>query len=95
MGEDVEKTFPDPEPGKWYCCTMQAYFGGGPPFDCTQNFIGLTSCCKTGAQLQAWLDAGLECFAGAELCILTGFTTQRLKSAVGPFDTQAACLAAC
>lgn len=91
MGITIPDDFPELDPTKWYKVTVQAYQGGGPPYDCTMDFLDNFSDCKTGFAIQNWIDLTPECFAGNELVVVTGFSAQRLKNIEGPFDTEAAC----
>lgn len=95
MGDDTPTEPPEIDPLKWYCVTVNAYQGGGPPFDCTMDFFHNPSCCVSGAFLKGWIDLGLECEQGWELCVQTGFSAQLLVNVSNPFDTRNECFANC
>jgi len=95
MGSIVPPTWPTLIDDKWYCCTLECYQGGGPPYDCTQNYVGQATCCQTGAIIKGWQNAGLECAGGWELCVFSGYTAQRLIGVVGPYDNFGSCDVVC
>lgn len=94
MGTPVPDEFPVFVDEKWYHAEMHCYHDAGPADDCTQTYVGKCSQCITGASINFWLDAGLECLAPFELILFSGFTAQRLICGSGPYDSQAECIAA-
>jgi len=96
MGVDIPVDPPVFLDDKWYCVSISMYQGGGPPYDCTQNWVADFSCCKPGWFITAWLEGGMECnSAYPELCVATGYSAQKLNSFTGPYDDMDSCFENC
>lgn len=92
MGTPVPKDWPVLEAEKFYLVTLDAFQDAGPLTGCDQTFVTRVSCCKSAALIQAWIDAGCRCLAGCELCVVTGFTAQRIICIQGPYDDYDTCV---
>jgi len=87
MGNDIPPDLPPLEPDKWYCVNIDAYQGGGPPYNCSMNFVVNFNCVQDGEWIQDYIDMGGECVGGWELCAFTGYSAQKIGSWTGPYDT--------
>lgn len=92
MGEELDPEWPEIEPEKYYKATIAGYQDVTPKTGCDQELVGVISCCPSGAVLNQWINFGLECEDGWELCPFTGYTAQRLLGVAGPYDTFQACM---
>lgn len=95
MGTPVPEEWPELDPEKWYCCYVDWYFTEGEEGGCEKDYQGRKRCCRTGAQIQAWLDADSECVFSEALCPFYSPGAQRLVAIHGPYDTLADCTAEC
>ena len=93
MGIKVPPEWPEIDDTKTYKVTVDGFQGGGPPNDCSMNFVAQVTCCKLGNLLNAYIDNDLECIGGNECCVISGFTAQRIKAIEGPYDTFVLCQA--
>lgn len=94
MGDAVPD---DPEPlidDKWYCMTLEV-FQGGPESGCEQTPQGTIKCCKLGVAVNGWRDLEQDCLFATELCVYSGFSSQRIINWIGPYDTVGECNAIC
>lgn len=92
MGTEVPEESPEYEDDKFYLCSVDAYQDVGPATDCSQTFVMRQRCCQQGNILNAWIQADVECQAGWELCVVSGWTAQRLVAVHGPYDDRDACM---
>ena len=88
MGTPVPEDWPELIADKWYCVTEVAYTGPG---GCTGPILGQCSCCRLGAPIQAYLDAGYECTFFAFLCEIGSPSPKRISCIKGPFDNKTLC----
>lgn len=95
MGEELPDEWPDVDPVKFYCCTVDAFVGGDPLTGCDRPYWASIRCCVFGAILAAWIAGDNECVDGQELCVTGVWTAQRLMSIIGPYDTLNLCRADC
>jgi len=95
----VMHDIPDPPPEYddelWYCCVVECYFDESAITDCTQDYVGMFKCCKTGAEIKAWHAAESECKNNHGLCGEMGWAAQRLRYAAGPHAIAQDCMEAC
>lgn len=92
MGTTIPDEFPEIDDTKTYKVTVDAFQDAGPETDCNQNFVAQVTCCKAGNLLNNFIDNDFACTAGVELCVVSGFTAQRIKAIVGPYDTWQECI---
>lgn len=93
MGLASASSFRQLDPLKWYRVLVDVYWVvGGPQTGCDDPWISRCQCCRTGAVIQAWIDAGNECVPGALLCFGVGQMSQRIVDIWGPYNDNAACL---
>lgn len=93
MGTPVPPDMPVLEDDKIYRVGVDWYQDVTPATGCDQKYQGREQCCWDGGTIKAWRDGGGECVAGDELCMITGFSAQRLVFIHGPYDDIGACLA--
>lgn len=93
MGTPVPDEWPELEDAKFYLVYLDAFQDVGPDNDCTQDYQLRQRCCTTGQHIKAWLAVGWECLSPHELCVVSGFTAQRLLNVHGPYDNLADCQA--
>lgn len=93
MGTPVPEDLPELIDGKYYCVTEQNHWDGNWDPGCRGTPTSTVKCCRTGAAIKAYLEAGNECHYGVYLCV-TGYPQQKKVICVtGPYDTQGECQA--
>jgi len=95
MGESLPPSWPGFDDNKWYCILSAVYLDATPAIDCTQTYQGCVTCCRLGSMINQWIAGDRECNTFSDLCVPGTGSAERLMNAVGPYDTQAQCLAAC
>lgn len=93
MGTPVPPDMPELEDDKIYRVGVDWYQDTTEKTRCDQKYQGRIECCKSGAFINAWKAAGFECTSGFEMCMITGYSAQRLVFCHGPYDTLEACQA--
>jgi len=91
MGHPI--VWPIFEATKYYHCTVQAWQAPSGPQGCDIGTMYTVKCCHLGSSINTWIAGHVECVPGFELCTFSGYSSQRLISATGPFDTIAECYA--
>lgn len=92
MGEPSPTEWPELIADKWYKCTVNCYWGDHPVNTCSGAYIDNCTCCRLGADIDAYLKIPVECRSGSELCMFTGFSAQRVINVEGPYDDFDACV---
>jgi len=91
MGTLVTSEWPELEMDQYYIVFVDAYQDMGPANDCTQDFGMRQCCCRSGGEIQWWLDHNRECQSPFEICTVSGYTAQRIVALHGPYATYEAC----
>ena len=86
MGNPIPTEPPEIDPVKWYCVHVLVYQDTSEKLGCEQDLADKMCCVRPG---QSIMDFHLyECSeAPYELCIFSGYSSQRIHETEGPFDT--------
>ena len=85
MGEDLPNDPPGYDPTKWWCLHVINWIGLTP--------VGLRFCCKTGADLNAWIASHGD--GNSIICPVGGIDYQTLVFVGGPWDDFGNCNVNC